>query len=1380
MKIKKLWTGTASFCVGASLLATVLTSCSAGKIDEDLIVNLDDDGNLIGNTSKFEVTYQDAIKLALTRADSWANFKEALAEEIVYSWYKDRAASDEHKDRNEEFQIDLKGFEKDVKKDYDDTVQTCKDKYGSNYQFYLQNQYLSPNGGTEETYKHIQEVQKVKTKFISNVWESNYFGYCENWDTKKDKVYPRALDETATGDISTEKLNDPSSWKDLGFYAYADPSYYAGGQKQPETKADVDTNLMSSYPQGDYATIQNYVFDRWFDTEKPFFSAASLFKYTKPANGGLDKIYDTGGTGITLPDEPNEAFPFFGGTKPDQRGTGTKAYFNWYHDLIDGKYLTYYGEGAARKPSNGTISIPVKGHTDDSQTLLLSYASKMIGGSENALYIPYATAAAQLYLKMLDIEVPNSKMNEISAQRIARSFIGEDGRELREIDCGDENRALILKNFFFTESDGGYSDATKTHWTPKKGSGIDSLNSFIDLENIYGSTASKIDGNYHSRLFVAPFYDNEYDFYYGRPLSGVPGIKFITNTVMVDDLKSPIADDIQPWILELNESGMHAQTIDGYYFIQNPTEFGITGTSTKELAKQVLKYRLMQKKCDIGASGSISADIFGSSGALAKYFENNFANIILEIAMLKGDDNVFRPIDTYKADFVESSTYIQELITKQGFSDSIIAYLKQTTEYDEKKKVVDAITAANKAIYSYHVDQVRNSKYEYSYFQIFNNGLTGPMCLSTLSRADVLGIDPEWALHDYAAATGAVYFEWVDGEAIIPNLVNYTFDALGKILSGTALTNFVNWAWENASAINDKLPFSPQISKAKAAKSNRFWYYSPNDINIVDRTIYSAMGTSNGLINLIKSKTMSNYVADVNSKIVDYEDKIKTNEMVNSTIATYYKNKVLSGDITYANVADKASESSYYDAIKAFYNALSKNQASIEGDYSTFATNQGIFEATLCYLMLDSTNANIPFGNFYKILNSKVSENEAAIIGYLNKVNTSLETTDESKKPTLYFDSGLGSRYDWSPDVDNIYDQVHYSIGNMTHIDIENARVACEEYWNVVSRKINGISKIFAGFTGLQTKSSNTFTASLKDAVFASETDHTAGVAGHTVGSIKLSEATSTDQPVYKSNTGAWFNFGGKFEKGKDIEFEPIIYRDDKGVEHKITWQDFACKEVDGELIDTRICRRLVKKISHYSTMDDLRDLAKDLGDSYYGSSIYRDIGEGVTKYTDIGKMKYDMANALPRFNGDELIDDNDYLKCFDRLTNVEVHETGVSNPSYCFEDDSSGGYNLMLTQISKADIAENNLHPGWVGKKWVQDWTDAEGKAHHAAITPEEFFFMLCQTACETSVQSLAITEAIKDVFKDNKKLEVYDASLYNIFDSVWVKDWVKKPMGQ
>lgn len=1411
MKLRKLLTATAGFAVGTSLLATVLTSCSAEDIDEDLKIELDENGNLSSKISNsFTATYKDAIESALTRSSSWATFKEALAEEIVYKWFVDRAAdkdsSNAEDGKNEDFRVKLNEIESSVKKSYDDNLQSCKDKYGSNYRFYFQNEYLSPKGGTEESYKHALTVEQVKDTFIEKLWDISLFGYCDGFKEKTDpEIYPRTF-APVKNEISEARLNDPASWSDIGFYAGVSDSFSLH-DNPPKSRTEIDTNALARNPEGDYAVIQNYTFDRWFETEKPFFSAAALFKYTKPFNPGttLGDIYNTG-TGITLPDEPNEAFPFFGGYDPLSGSAGTKLYYNWYHDLVKGNYLTSFDDSKSTHHfSNGTTLIKNshKEHTDDSQTLLLCYATKMLGNSDGALYLPYATAAASLYLEAVlpEGQLPsNSRMNFISSTRIAKNL----SKPL--VDYSDENNSPILRNFFFTQDD--VTVGTGGVISPKEGSGIKSVSSYVDLSKIYEVVKDKSDDMFHSKIFSRPKTDSDFAFFYGGENLGggaiSNGVQFLTNTVRVDDLTAHSGgkSETQPWILELNQSGMHAQTIDGFNFIKNPSAYGQEGLSTLNAAKNVLKYRLMQKKRAFDPESVISANVFGKDGELATYFKNNFANIVLELAMKdpSEDENVFKPIADYnsqtrsaipKADLFLSVICVNEQFTNQA---QLYDYLEATIAYDKQKKYVDAASAANKQVLSYHNDQVKNSQTTYRYKRIYGNGLTAPLAYSydeTTTR-----LKPEYApdrYMDFKCVNAVTYFEWSGGIASIPNSIVSTNQQLGILMkpfkkeSAGLSRLFIVWAM-NAKVDKTVNPFCPQIEKAKEKNSNRFWYNSW----IVDSLLYQSMGNEDGLKSIIKGNAYDTYVAS-NDTDASFDNKLKADALAQAIESTYEASKILTSDnnLSLFELADN-----YFNTIHNAYTSNKTLDENVSGPYGSLGLSYKLFRATLTYLMLDTgtTSDSQPFGNFYKILNSQIDENEQAIIGYVTKYNTLQEqekATSDYDEPIVAITSSA-TQYDWSKDVDNIYDQVGYSFGDITGKSAENAKIACDQYWNVIMKKFEGttISKQLAGFTGLQTKSSSSLPSVLQTAAFDS-------FAKYTDGSRNLADSTTSSPVRYNQNDGVWFQFTGSLDaNGKPITFDHWEYTDKDGNLHVFDAKQFTKGQLeDGTTYDASAELRLARKIAHYSTIDDLRTLANEIGKAHYGETVYSRIGTGEVSPTTIDEMRFLMLDSLPRFQLDQeekpikFLGNEDFINCFKRLKNVEVHEgghdDGGSGHPYAIPDiESNSAYRLMLTQINKADITEKRLHPAWdssVGTsgQWV-DRKDAQGVIQNV-ITPEEFFYMLCQTACQTSVQSLAITQVVKSVFKDDEtgKMKIFDASLYNVFDSVWIKDWSKKPIG-
>ncbi|MBQ4208830.1 hypothetical protein II654_00040 [bacterium] len=89
-------------------------------------------------------------------------------------------------------------------------VQNKKDIYGPNYQFYLQNEVLSNNGGTEETYKHNKLVEKVRNDFINSVWAKDYFTISTTKDRNSQINFPNIFCDIEKNSLDSNLLNNPS------------------------------------------------------------------------------------------------------------------------------------------------------------------------------------------------------------------------------------------------------------------------------------------------------------------------------------------------------------------------------------------------------------------------------------------------------------------------------------------------------------------------------------------------------------------------------------------------------------------------------------------------------------------------------------------------------------------------------------------------------------------------------------------------------------------------------------------------------------------------------------------------------------------------------------------------------------------------------------------------------------------------------------------------------------------------------------------------------------------------------------------------------------------------------------------------------------------
>lgn len=1328
MKLKRILIMASAAAASSGLLATVLTSCSKSKIDDDLKIDLNDSG-LFVKTKDF----RKALTNALASSKTWATFKTALADELVYQWYVDRAStSKDSKDKNNRFRDNLDEWNYQIDEDYKDKVDEYKSKYGSNHKFYLQNELLSAHGGTEESYKHEQLVAKVKADFVSNVFDKSYFGLAKasKPSNEGEAQYPHIFTDIESS-IDLDDLKNPESWSRLGFYAKANPSF-------PVNKLE-NTNLLAKDPDGDYAIIQNFVFNRWFKTEKPFFSAAALFKYSKPAKSEqkMSNIYNV--NAATVPDDPNETFPFFGGMTDSSNGlTGTRAFWQWYKKLLNGTFIYdgKYKDGSVDK-YNGSISIPTE-VTEDSQTLLLCYGNQMIGGASNSLYIPYAISAASLYNQMLSVTGEEVAVKN----KLTQTYL--DGIMLQETEEPlYEDTAIIFKLFFY----------------PTLPTGDNVIKSYIDLSTMYDSQETT---GYHSKLFKK---NADYTYLYGdttNPDNLQPGVQFITNNVQINLTPNEVGAPAQPWIFELNEAGMHAQTIDCYSYVSAPTAVA----DKQKALKEAVMFRLMQKEKSLPGSDIISGSVLGKDGALKTYFNDNFADIILEMACEKTtENNIFRNISSYKTLLGQDdqdkqflfNTWKNEQLGGTSW-DVLCNYIKLTREYDRIKKNHDAVVTANDKIYAYRTSQITNSA-DNKGKKIYENGLLAPLAIPYI---DYAGFN---TTHHYSGVVSAI----TNGEMLLSDA---TFDSLDNKLADIAAIypNILKDVAVNASNSG----FSLQVAKAKEATSNRAWFASP----IVDKMMYGYMGDKT-LANEIKKDAYVSYVEKTTEKMPGV---LTTADVQHAKASAYMAPKLFSDGKNFASYAvyDKNVPFDFFKTIlgdpqastqelkDGEYKLYLANDKTINGEFSDLQLNEELFNATVNYLAKDN------FKNYYKELNRKIGDDIFAFTGYLSKYSTTDNWISKDKgrdptKSTVDSTQPGGSPFDefkWDGNVGNIFDEYGYGgyRGDPSSIDIlkKNRRIDYDQYWNILDKTIGIYSGLtLNGFLGLQTSASNQLddSSKLKTAVvdkFAISTENSPKLGG---------------TGKWAQNSGALFQWAGtgtyNEETGKVVPytFNDVKYKPEGGTEQTIQASDFGADAIKPAL-------KLAKRIAESSTVDDLKKLAKAINDKYMGGSVFEDIAKNnyTIDWTDqLNQIKWMMLSSekglLKQTDGVY-----DFAKAFQRVTNVEVHGE-IASP-YCFENDKEG-YKLIMTELNKSDVLEHTIHPTFDTAS--QKWTMVPG----SGITEEEFWFIFFKLASDTTIQQSATADVVKTIYGDNK-LEVYDAQLYNQFDAVWIKDWKKKPIGE
>ncbi len=467
---------TSVFCLYPSIALSTLSSCSKiSTINNDLL-KLDPLGKLINN-----LDYKDVILGALRNEQYYAKFKYALANEIILKWYEDRAAGG-----NIVFDTNLKQWKQEINDEYNELLQSKKDIYGSNYQFYLQNEVLSNNGGTEEAYKHKKLVEKVRNDFINNVWVKDYFTISTEHDNQL--KFPNIFCDIK-GNFDPSLLNNPSYWSNIGFYAKSNSSF---------TPDNNDAKYLASNPDGDYATIQQYVFDRWYATEKPFFVVETNFNYSAPPKtsyqgyNGLSTIYSS--NELNDGSQPNEIFPCFA----DNNGKTFQQYQDFFRkfnrSLLTlysnpdaknaGKIVENYCEGSVKIADNkfyvpknlynGTINIDNFNEDDESNNSLKLVLGSQLSSHNVADIMAYGSLYNDLIFSGVD-DVP-SCLNFLSWKKFS-----EDD-ELYPLSKLNENKGEkivifpIMKLFMLSK---------KRLDKYNNGSDKSKIDSYLDFDKVY-------------------------------------------------------------------------------------------------------------------------------------------------------------------------------------------------------------------------------------------------------------------------------------------------------------------------------------------------------------------------------------------------------------------------------------------------------------------------------------------------------------------------------------------------------------------------------------------------------------------------------------------------------------------------------------------------------------------------------------------------------------------------------------------------------------------------------------------------------------------------------------------------------------------------------
>ncbi|MGL5246390.1 MAG: DUF3713 domain-containing protein [Mycoplasmoidaceae bacterium] len=354
-----------------SSTALLLVSCSATKKDDETRIDKGA-GNLFADNGKtgsdnISVTLQEVAEDSLFNESSMKKNIEGKIGDIFYKTIEVIAKE------NATFARDLKNQNKEIDENLKQAEEQLQKSNPSKWEEEFQDTNLDPNGGTKDSFIAIKK----------NTWALTYL---------TDKIFEKSLVKVKNGitTIKTPQLSDLMNALNTPGWSFA-----WEGENQLENEL--------------YAPIQEFVFKKWLEFEKPMIVNMSLWKYGTP-QGGINSIYNSNITPTPPPEETppegsgentlsnrntdlagNYSFPYFSESSDNETFSSIEKFNNFVEDSQ--KTNNYILPTIAGVTNNaGLIDVP-QNHTEDGSTYILAKASNIY----ETLFPEFAMAALSLY-----------------------------------------------------------------------------------------------------------------------------------------------------------------------------------------------------------------------------------------------------------------------------------------------------------------------------------------------------------------------------------------------------------------------------------------------------------------------------------------------------------------------------------------------------------------------------------------------------------------------------------------------------------------------------------------------------------------------------------------------------------------------------------------------------------------------------------------------------------------------------------------------------------------------------------------------------------------------------------------------------------------------
>lgn len=1094
MRIKKLNKSKLFSLLGAGLLATsstlILASCSSNK--QELINN----SVLTNGLGKFT----DSIDLktmssSLLKNNSTAqtNFADAAAGFFAYKWVENISKQDTRVKNALNAKKDL------VNKTYNDTLKDYKEKYGSDYDIYFQQEFLDKNGGTEESYKQIELNKWAKQYLIDNVFATDVYVKLMKGSNP---VTGGSLTTSELKKVFTNGTNGTANAVNGETYKFA-------------FQADND----SEYAQKEYASFQQYIYDQWVQYTNPFLINNILWKYGQPPSGSsLSDYYlisttsgsdggsgeggseggNTGGgdssggettkqsssarlnSNIVTYEEGSEGgeggeggtttpststgsyiYPYFSSSIPT--GNNTTSTVKKYQDFVTLAASTN-SAGAGQKNGDNTASSTTNAKVEDTNGLKKNLSQYSDDHTTSLMLVKNATS----YSDLSSIQLAAASSFMLYKDVTFNGQQSEDGKQTTNPITKKNNISKKIATSWATTNIDPITDEFiwSNNNTSDGGSGaVSSTTSSTNSDNT-AFTEKNAKVTLSSELVNEIISSKNLSSYRSKTLTSVDGF---------------LASNVNGFIFIRDNDGVRAVSIEGGAYINKATSID----DLKTRAGNVVLFHYMNNLNgnDDTSIGSISIDL---KSELLGYLTNNFNYLIFEYAKkmyttsngtLNTNEKSIPKIDSVFSDTNEK-TLIENLV-KYNFETSI-----STRRQDYRQKMYDA-----KSSYSsnFGIDAKKN-------------GLAAPW---------IYGLKSNSGIYDYelldTVPTADPYVQTKGSKKTFEESVENFTKSLVAQTSSFSGYKYSQYVYSNNQQMNYVLMNADDTSLSTIVRASIYNKKWKDLFNGNSNGEFKYNGFKNGSASTLNTKTDANTLNGyVDNALNNY---FFSNVFDNLTTGKWLKYNELSKS---SSSTEKTTNNQFdVEKLRTYRKNLWLENVKNNNDIDSFNSMLTVY-ATIDYLAKDN------FKEFINYLKTKVALGKDAYITWTNSINESIymennptqsSATTANGTSNLLEQKNLLSAANIKQNIENGYfsgyvgnsllngsnsatppaPSARASAPTTSNNDLKNNTK--DSLFNVGSNYYK-ISNGMLGFDGIQTSDSNSFPTTIQEILFTKPTNY--------------------------------------------------------------------------------------------------------------------------------------------------------------------------------------------------------------------------------------------------------------------------------------------------